>query len=151
MRVSIWIGTLLLGVGILLSFLADELFLIQAQTPQQTFAAIFATVLFILFSATLMGTGAGLIMHWIMGFVSDVKAFAMEAFLSIAIFFVGIGATIMSGHWMTGLQVFFTFFTASFTMFFFSFFHLFDGMIEGITKIANKYTKKARKWMKKRK
>ena len=61
--------------------------------------------------------------------------------LSFATFFIGIGATIMSGNWWTALQVFFTFFIASATMFFLSFDSLFGGISEGIKK-TTKYIRK---------
>jgi len=119
MRISIWIGLLTLAIGILLSYLADAMIATQAVGTLQTAASIVATVLFVLFSASMLGVGIGLVVHWIIGFASHWKGFIAEMILSFATFFVGIGATIMSGNLWTGLQVFFTFFIASMILFLF--------------------------------
>jgi len=141
MRVSIWIGLITLGLGIFLSSLADALIATQTMGPIQTMAGTAASVIFILFSASMLGLGAALIVHWIVGFAAHWKAFFAELILSFAVFFIGIGATIMSGNIWTGLQVFFTFFIASVTLFSLSFISLFGGLAEGIVSIK-KYVKK---------
>ena len=141
MRISIWIGLLTLAIGILLSYLADAMIATQAVGTLQTAASIVATVLFVLFSASMLGVGIGLVVHWIIGFASHWKGFIAEMILSFATFFVGIGATIMSGNLWTGLQVFFTFFIASTILFLLSFISLFGGVGEGVKKVR-KYVKK---------
>jgi hypothetical protein len=141
MRTSIWIGIITLAIGILLSYLADAMIQTQTSGVLQTTASILAAVLFVLFSASLLGLGAGLVVHWIIGFATHWKAFIAEMILSFATFFVGIGATIMSGNWWTALQVFFTFFVASITLFFLSFASLFGGIAQGFAKVK-KYVKK---------
>jgi len=142
MRISIWIGLMTLALGILLSYLADALIQAQATGALQTTAMLFAAVLFVLFSASLLGLGAGLVVHWIIGFGAHWKAFIAEMVISFATFFMGLGATIMSGNWWTGLQVFFTFLIASMTLFFLSFVSLFGGMTEGIGKISKYFRKR---------
>ena len=141
MRTSIWTGILTLALGIVLSYLADALIQLQAVGPMQTVASMVAAVLFVLFSASMLGLGAGLVIHWIIGFATHWKAFLAELFLSFAIFFIGLGATIMSRPWWTALQIFFTFLIASTTVFTLSFTSLFGGIAAGIGKIK-KYIKK---------
>jgi len=141
MRFSIWIGLLTLAIGIVLSYLADAMIQTQTMGIMQTTASIVAAVLFVVFSATMLGFGAGLVVHWIIGFASKGKAFVAEMILSFATFFIGIGATIMSGNWWTALQVFFTFFIASLALFLLSFINLFGGVAEGMSKTV-KYVKK---------
>ncbi len=141
MRISIWIGLLIFGLGILLSYLADAMIQTQATGAMQTAASTMASVLFVLFSATMLGVGAGLVIHWIIGFAAHWKAAIAEMVLSFATLFTGIGATIMSGNIWTGVQVFFTFFTASLALFILSFVSLFGGMATGIQRVT-KYVKK---------
>ncbi len=141
MRISIWIGLLTLGLGIFLSYLADAMIQTQATGALQTTATLLASILFVLFSASMLGVGAGLVIHWIIGFASHWKAFVAEIFLSFATFFMGVGATIMSGNYWTALQIFFTFFIASITIFSLSFISLFGGIFEGFASIK-KYVKK---------
>ncbi|MBW2970350.1 hypothetical protein KY309_00175 [Candidatus Woesearchaeota archaeon] len=141
MRISIWIGLPIFAIGILLSYLADAMIQTQTMGVMQTTAALIAAILYIMFSATMLGAGAGLVLHWIFGFASHWKAFIAEIVFSFAIFFVGIGATIMSGNPWTGLQIFFTFLTASATLFILSFTSLFGGVLDGI-KTIYKYAKK---------
>ncbi len=144
MRVSIWIGLITLGLGIFLSYLADAMIQTQTTGAMQTVASTFASVIFILFSASMLGVGSGLVVHWIIGFAAHWKAFIAEMMLSFATFFVGIGATIMSGNIWTGLQVFFTFFTASIALFMLSFVNLFGSVAGGIGKITKYFRKKKR-------
>ena len=141
MRVSIWIGLVTLALGIFLSYLADAMIATQAAGAVQTTAVLVASILFVLFSASMLGLGAGLVVHWIIGFATHWKAFIAEIILSFATFFVGIGATIMSGNWWTAAQVFFTFLIASITLFSLSFVSLFGGIAEGFGKVK-KYIKK---------
>lgn len=141
MRVSIWIGFIILALGIALSYLADAMIETQATGPVQTTAVLVASILFVLFSAGMLGFGAGLVVHWIVGFAKRWKAATAEIVLSFATFFMGIGATIMSDNWWTAAQVFFTFLTASMTLFMLSFVSIFGGIAEGFVKIR-KYIKK---------
>ncbi len=141
MRISIWIGLVTLTLGIFLSYLADAMIQTQASGTLQTTATLVASILFVLFSASLLGLGTGLVVHWIIGFASHWKAFMAEMVLSFATFFMGVGATIMSGNWWTALQVFFTFLIASLTLFTLSFVSLFGGITEGVQKVT-KYVKK---------
>ncbi len=141
MRISIWIGLLTLALGIGLSYLASALIQTQAIGTLQTAASLTAAILFVLFSATMLGIGAGLVVHWIIGFASHWKAFAAEIILSFATFFIGIGATIMSRNWWTALQTFFTFLTISVSLFFLSFVSLFGGVTKGF-KTITKYIKR---------
>ncbi len=141
MRVSIWIGLITLALGIGLSYLADAMIQTQAAGVMQTTAALIASILFVLFSASMLGLGAGLVVHWIIGFATHWKAFIAEMVISFATFFIGIGATIMSGNWWTALQVFFTFLIASMTIFTLSFVSLFGGIAQGVQKVT-KYVKK---------
>jgi len=141
MRISIWIGLIILGLGIGLSYLADAMIETQATGAVQTTAVLVASILFVLFSASMLGFGAGLVVHWIIGFASHWKAAIAEIVLSFATFFIGIGATIMSGNWWTAAQVFFTFLIASMTLFMLSFVSIFGGIAEGAVKIR-KYVKK---------
>ncbi len=146
MRVSLWIGLVILALGIFLSYLADAMIQTQTSGALQTVASTFAAVLFVLFSATMLGMGAGLVIHWIIGFATHWKAFIAEIILSFATFFVGIGATIMSGNWWTALQVFFTFLVASAALFLLSFKSLSGGIGQsihkGITYVRKKFKKK---------
>ncbi|MEM3154743.1 MAG: hypothetical protein QW165_04230 [Candidatus Woesearchaeota archaeon] len=154
MRVSLWIGIIVLALGIVLSYLADALIDTVTSGVLQTTAVLVAAILFVIFSAAMLGTGAGLVIHWIIGFATHWKAFAAEIILSFAIFFVGIGATIMSGNVWTGVQVFFTFFIASITLLALSFNNLFGGVSSSFTKgvayVKSKFTKPKRggKWKK---
>lgn len=141
MRVSVWIGIVTLIVGIVLSYLADALINTLTTGPLQTTAVLVAAALFVIFSATMLGFGAGLVVHWIIGFATHWKAFIAEMILSFATFFVGIGATVMSGNWWTAVQMFFTFFIASATLFFLSFINLYGG-VKGSGWQAFKYAKK---------
>ena len=141
MRVSIFIGLPIFALGIVLSYLAGALIVTQTVTPLQTTANLFATAIFILFSASMLGIGIGLVVHWIIGFASHMKAFVAELVLSFAAFFVGIGATIMSANFWSGLQLFFAFFTASMTLFSLSFINLFGGIAHGLFAVK-KYVKK---------
>lgn len=141
MRVSIWIGILTLALGIVLSYLADAMIQTQASGPLQTTATLIASILFVLFSASMLGLGAGLVVHWIIGFATHWKAAIAEIVLSFATFFIGIGATIMSGNLWTAAQVFFTFLIASMTLFMLSFVSLFGGIAQGASKVK-KYIKK---------
>jgi len=143
MRVSIWIGIVTLAVGIVLSYLADALINTITSGALQTTAVLVAAALFVIFSAAMLGIGAGLVVHWIIGFATHWKAFITEIVLSFATFFIGIGATIMSGNIWTGIQVFFTFFIASMTMFVMSFGNLYGsisaGIKQGIAFVKNKF------------
>ncbi len=141
MRISIWIGLVTLALGIGLSYLADAMIQTQASGTLQTTATLVASILFVLFSASMLGLGAGLVVHWIIGFASHWKAFITEMVLSFATFFIGIGATIMSGNWWTAAQVFFTFLIASMTLFLLSFVSLFGGISQGVQKVK-KYVRK---------
>jgi hypothetical protein len=150
MRISIWIGLITLALGIFLSYLADAMIQTQTSTTLQTTASLFASVLFVLFSAGMLGIGTALVVHWIIGFGAHWKAFIAEMVLSFATFFMGIGATIMSGNIWTGLQAFFTFFIASMTLFSLSFVSLFGGIAEGIDKVTKYIKKRVKTWTKRR-
>lgn len=134
MRISVWIGIATLLVGLVLSYLADALIKTVTAGALQTTAVLAASMLFVIFSATMLGIGAGLVVHWIIGFATHWKAFIAEIILAFATFFVGIGATIMSGTLWTGVQVFFTFFIASATLFTMSFANLYGGVSAGVSK-----------------
>jgi hypothetical protein len=152
MRLSIWFGIVTLAVGIVLSYLADALIHTITVGALQTTAVLISALLFVVFSAALLGFGAGLVVHWIIGFATHWKAFIAEMILAFATFFVGIGATLMSGNWWTAVQVFFTFFIASFTLFMLSFVNLFGGAKQGISqavKFAKKKFKRGFKWTRK--
>ena len=148
MRVSIWLGLATLALGIFLSYLADAMIKTYAIGTLQAIASTAAAVIFVLLSASLLGIGAGLVVHWIIGFAAHWKAFIAEMVLSFATFFIGIGATIMSKNWWTALQVFFTFFTASSALFFLSFVSLFGGLVEGVVKIKKYIRKRFKTWTK---
>jgi len=141
MRISIWIGLLTFGIGILLSYLADAMVKTQTIGALQTTAATIASIIFILFSATMLGTGAGLVIHWIFGFASHWKAFIAEIIFSVIILIIGIIATIISGNVWTALQAFITFLTASISLLILSFVTMFGGIFEGFTSIK-KYIEK---------
>jgi len=145
MRTSVFYGLLTLVLGVVLSYFADALVDLKTIGMLQSTATTVAAVLFIIFSATLLGFGAGLVVHWILGFGKHWQAFIAEVILSFATFFIGVGATLMSGNWMTALQIFFTFFVASTTLFSLSFINFFGGITEGIV-AARKYAKKTFKW-----
>jgi hypothetical protein len=145
MRVSIFIGLFTLAIGIVLSYMAKSLIAVQTVGTLQTTASIIATVLFILLSASMLGMGAGLVLHWLIGFASYGKAFVAELVISFAVFFMGIGATIMSRNWYTAVQVFFAFFTASVTIFSLSFINLFGSIAAGITHMTKRLKKRFRK------
>lgn len=148
MRVSLWIGIVILAVGIVLSYLADALIDTVTAGVLQTTAVLVAAILFVVFSATMLGAGAGLVIHWIIGFATHWKAFIAEIILAFATFFVGIGATIMSGNLWTGVQVFFTFFIASMTLFIMSFANLYGGISSGIKHGITSVKKRFKKWKK---
>lgn len=148
MRISIFIGLFVFALGILLSFLADAMIATQTSTTLQTTASIIASVIFILFSASMLGFGAGLVIHWIFGFASSMKAFIFEIILSFATLFMGIGATIMSSNIWTGLQIFFTFMTASIAIFSLSFISLFGGLMKGFIQTKTYIGKKVKLWKK---
>lgn len=141
MRISIWIGLLTLGIGIFLSYLADAMIQTQTVGTMQTTAAIIASVLFVLVSASMLGTGAALVLHWLFGFAKHWKAYIAEIIFAMVIFLVGLGVTILSGSWWTALQAFFTFLTASMALFFLSFVTMFGGIIKGLLAVK-KYVKK---------
>lgn len=152
MRISVWIGIVTLIAGIVLSYLADALIQTVTSGALQTTAVLAASMLFVIFSATMLGIGAGLVVHWIIGFATHWKAFIAEIILAFATFFVGIGATVMSGGLWTGVQVFFTFFIASATLFSMSFANLYGGISTGVSKgfsyIKSKFSGKAKKSLK---
>jgi hypothetical protein len=154
MRVSIWVGLVTLVLGIILSYLADALITTVTSGALQTTAVLIAAACFVVFSATMLGIGAGLVVHWVIGFATHWKAFIAEIILAFATFFVGIGATIMSGNIWTGVQVFFTFFVASLTLFSMSFGNLYGGISTGVSKgigyLKSKFTKKGAKKTSKR-
>lgn len=134
----------MLAIGILFSYMADSLIALQAVGGLQTAASFISTVLFVLFSAMMLGVGAGLFVHWILSFGRHVMAFVMEFILSFATFFIGLGAALTIGGWWTGAQLFVTFLFASGTMFVLSFVSLFGGVFAGMEKIV-KYVKKRRR------
>lgn len=140
MRISIWIGLITFALGIFLSYLADAMIQTQATGVMQTTASLFATILYLVFSASMLGTGAGLVIHWILGFAKHWKTFVAEIILSFATFFTGLGATIMSDNWLTGLQIFLTFTIASITLFSISFISLYGGIMDGFLAVK-KYIK----------
>jgi len=141
MRISIWIGLLTLAIGIFLSYLADAMIQTQTTGTMQTTAAIIASVMYILISASMLGTGAGLVLHWLFGFAKHWKAYIAEIIFAMIIFIVGLIVTAFSGNWWTALQAFFTFLTASTALFLLSFITMFGGIIQGILKVK-KYVKK---------
>lgn len=141
MRISIWIGLVTLALGIFLSYLADAMIQTQATGIMQTTASLFATILYLVFSASMLGTGAALVIHWILGFAKHWKTFIAEIILSFATFFTGLGATIMSDNWLTGLQIFLTFTVASMMLVSLSAISLFGGVMEGLF-AAKKYISK---------
>lgn len=145
MRVSIWIGLPVLALGILFSYLAKAIIQTPAITQLQTAAFITATVIFLLISAIFLGSGAAMVIHWIAGFVRHFKAFVAEIFLSFAVFFVGIGVTIMSRNGWQALHLFFTFLTGSMTLFFLSFISLFGSLKEGFTLWTKRFKKAVKK------
>lgn len=144
MRTSIFFGIAIFGIGLLFSFLAKSLIHTPAPTMMATFATGLATALFVVFSAIFLGMGAGLILHWLLSFSSNWKAFIASVMLAVVSFFVGIGASIglvaLSG-W-TALQAFFTFLTLSFTLFLTSFVNLFGGTIHTYCNIKRLFKKK---------
>jgi len=141
MRISIIFGLFTLALGIFLSYLADAMITLRTTTALQTTASIIATVIFILFSASMLGLGIGLVIHWILGFTSNLKAFILKIILSFATLFVGIGAAIMSNNIWTGFQVLFTFLFASIFIFGLSSISLARGLFDNILSF-NKYIKK---------
>jgi len=148
MRLSIWFGLLFLGLGILLSSLADALIDIPAMGYFETTAVFISAVLFVLFSAAMIGCGAALIIHWIIGFVghSHFKGFVLEMILSFALFFVGIGAAVMTRSLWTGLHIFASFFAASAFLFNLSFINFFGSFVHGFTATSHFVSKKIKKW-----
>lgn len=141
MRVSIWIGLLTFGIGIFLSYLADAMIKTQTIGAMQTTAATIASIIFILFSATMLGTGAGLVLHWLFNFASHWKAFLAEIIFSVILIITGMIVIIISGNFWTALQAFITFLTASAMMILLSFITIFGGLFEGFGSIK-KYIEK---------
>ena len=134
MRISIIIDAILFAIGILFSFLADALIGLPAQSVLEISAANFGAVLLVIISAALMGIGAGLILHWIIGFSKKITASIASLLLCGTALFIGIGASIgfiaLSG-W-TALQAFVTFITLSCVLFISSFVLFFSGFYRGI-------------------
>ncbi|TAL56019.1 MAG: hypothetical protein EPN86_02915 [Nanoarchaeota archaeon] len=145
MRSSALIGIIILAAGIFVSYLSDELIATQTAGLQAT-ATTTAAVIFVALSAALIGVGAGLLVHWIIGFAVHWKAFMAEIIIGFATFFIGIGASLMSGNWWTGMQVFCTFLIASITIFVLSFTTAFSGVKEEVRTVK----KGLKKWKKKR-
>ena len=141
MRVSFWLAVPTLALGVLFSYMADSLIALNTIGGLQTAASLVATVLFVVFSATLLGAGAALFIHWVFSFGNHYLAFAAELFLSFALFFVGLGAALTIGIPWTALQLFLTFLFGSLVLFGLSFVTLFGGFAEGITTVR-KYIKK---------
>lgn len=148
MRLSIWFGILFLAAGIGVSYLADALIGIDAIGTTASIATIISAVLFILFSASMIGIGAALILHWILGFAthSHLKVFILEIVLSFAIFFVGVGAAIMSDNIWTGLHVFFSFVVTSIFLANLSIIHVFGSIAHGMEAAGHFINKKKTQW-----
>ncbi|VVB80961.1 Uncharacterised protein [uncultured archaeon] len=144
MRISIWIGFLTFGIGILLSYLAKAMIQTQTAGAMQTTAATIASIIFVLFSATMLGTGAGLVIHWIFGFAKHWKAFVAEIVFSVVILIIGIGASLMSGNIWTGMQEFVAFLTASIALFVLSFITMFGGIFEGFKSVKEYIEKRGK-------
>lgn len=142
MRVSLWIGLPLFLLGIGFSYLADGIIQTQAATQLQSFAQIFAAVLFVLFSAVLLGTGSALVIHWIFGFGNHWLAWMAEIVFSFALLFTGIGASAVQQNIWTALQIIFTFASSSALLFFLSFVTLFGGFTQGISTILRFFKKR---------
>jgi len=147
MRISWITGIILFALGLLFSYMADALIKTPAETMMATFAANFAVVLFVIFSAIMLGVGAGLILQWLLGFAEKWKAALAGIMLAVIALFVGIGASIglvVSNGW-TALQTFFTFLTLSVTLFFASVCYLFGSTIDVFGSLKKTFKKKFRK------
>lgn len=145
MRPSIWIAIPTLALGILFSYMADSLIALQTFGTLQTASGIVATVLFVLFSAMLLGLGSALFIHWVFGFANHTLAFVAEINLSFALFFIGLGAALTIGVPWTALQLFCTFLFGSIILFFLSFITLFGSLGAGAAKITKYLKKRLRK------
>ncbi|MBS3148729.1 hypothetical protein J4219_07635 [Candidatus Woesearchaeota archaeon] len=142
MRISLWLGLPLFLLGVGFSYLADGIIQTQTATQLQTFAQIFAAVLFVLFSAVLLGTGSALVIHWIFSFGNHWLAWIAEILFSFALLFTGIGAAAAQQNVWTALQIVFTFASASALLFFLSFITLFGGFTQGLTAISQYFKKR---------
>lgn len=149
MRASIWAGVVLFGLGLLFSYLARALIKTIVFTPAQKFAAVFAIVLFVLFSALLLGLGLAFLVHGIISFGKHLFAFVLELFLSFAGFFAGIGATIMADNWLSAIHTFFTTLIASCALAALSLAHILGLVAQGTSTVAH-YVKKRKTKRKKK-
>lgn len=142
MRVSIWLALPILALGVLFSYMADSLIALNTIGGLQTAASLVATVLFVVFSAVMLGAGAALFIHWVFGFGNHYLAFAAELFLSFALFFIGLGGALTIGVPWTALQMFLTFTFGSIVLFSLSFIALFGGVAQGISAVRKYISKK---------
>lgn len=150
MRLSIWFGIIFLALGFAIGILPDELLSVSGPA-KLSIATTLSAIIFIIFSGSLIGLGAALVLHWIIGFAahSHTKAYIAEVLLSFATFFVGLGAAFMSGNIWTGLHIFISFFSASIGLFNLSIINLFGTFAHGFERCAAYIKKKKKSWSKK--
>lgn len=141
MRQSILIGIVVFSAGMIIAKSAAELH--QGRI-------IIGAYLVLVISSLLIGTGAGLTIHWLLGFAKKWKTAIAEIVISFAALFVGIGAAVMSQNVWKATQVLIAFVFASLTIMMMSPISLITGLKQFIGKEAtheriNKVRRKVRR------
>ena len=144
MRWSFVLGVLLFAIGFGFSYLAYSLDLSIAS--RMGVATSIAAFFYVLFSSVFLGYGVALLLHWLFEFTGSMRAFFGQVIFAIALFFAGVGASIMSGEMFLGLHVFFTFATAGIGLLCLSFTTVFGTVGRGFF-VLGKYLA-ARRWIK---
>ena len=128
MRIPIFFSMLVVALGLLLSFVAKKLFGLHFVVKSASFSSIFAAILLVLFASFLIGLGAGFFIHSIIQLIKPFPAFLSGLCTGFALFFIGVGITLMSKDWWFAVQYFSIFVVASLSLFALSFISFFGGI-----------------------
>lgn len=151
MRASLPTGIILLVLGIVFCYLAQGIMGAPALTQDQMISITVAFVFYLLSSATLLGIGGALVVHWLASFGKPFTAFGFEMVLSFAVFVAGIIGAIISTHWSSGLHIVLACFTASSMLLILSFISFFGGVMQGIKSCTKEIKKKMPQFFSKKK
>lgn len=145
MRASIWAGLIATAIGLGFLYLAQGIAGVLAVGDKQGIAAGFALALFLLSSASFLGSGIALLLHWVSGFTKPWNALFIDLLCSVLVFLGGIVGAIISTSWIAGLHSVLTGFVACVFLISLSTIHLFGSILEGLTHIKKAVIKKWRK------
>lgn len=144
MRWSLLLGVIFFIIGLGFSYLAYSLEL--SLTSRSEIAGTIAAVVYALFSSAFLGYGVALLLHWLFEFAGTLRAFLGQLIAAVAIFFTGVGASIMSGELFLGLHIFFTFSAAGLGLLSLSIIHVFGSIGKGVIAISKYFA--LRRWIK---